>query len=161
LCPYTTLCRSIQEQVAGLEEIAVLSELVDWVAPVEEHALVAVNIGDLGFRARGRSKARVVGEHARLGVKLADVDHRRAHGAFADRQFNGFSTHVECGGGRGRRLGGFVAFGKGSGGRRHRASPVKLKALLHCNMTIAVHYSRQVKTRRAAELQISIADSRS
>ena len=38
---------AVQEQVAGLEKIAVLSELVDRVAPVEEHALVAVNVGDL------------------------------------------------------------------------------------------------------------------
>ena len=88
---------AVQEQIAGLEEIAVLSELVDRITPVEEHALVAVNIGDLGFRARGRGKARVVGEHARLGVELADVDHRRAHGAFADRQFDGFATQVKCG----------------------------------------------------------------
>src|ERR1700722_20360682 len=153
---------SIQEQVAGLEEIAVLSELVDWVAPVEEHALVAVDIGDLGFRARGRGKARVVSEHARLGVELAYVDHRRANGAFADRQFDGFSIHVECGGGRGSWLGFFIALGKGGGGRRHRASPIhSLQALSHCNMVIAAHYPRQVKTRRTVEPQIAIADSRS
>ena len=153
---------AIQEQVAGLEEIAVLSKLIDWVAPVEEHALVAVNIGDLGFRTRGRGKARVVGEHTRLGVELADVDHRRAYGAFADRQFDGLASQAESGGGRGRRLGGFVALGKGGGGRRHRASPIhSLQALSHRNMVIAAHYSTQVKTRRGAEPQIAIADSRS
>ena len=38
---------AVQEQVAGLEEIAVLGELVDRIAPVEEHALVAVDVGDL------------------------------------------------------------------------------------------------------------------
>ena len=88
---------AIQEQVAGLEEIAVLSELVDRVAPVEEHALVAVNIGDLGFRTRGRGKARVESEHARLGVELADVEDRRAHRALVDRQFDGFSAHGKGG----------------------------------------------------------------
>ena len=152
---------AIQEQVAGLEEIAVLGELVDRITPVKEHALVAVNVGDLQFRARGRGEARVIGEHARLGVELADVDDRRADRAFADRQFDGFFTHGEGGGGRGWRLDGFVALGKGGGGRRHRASPMKLKALSHCNMIIAAHYSRQVKTRRAGEPQIAIADSRS
>ena len=88
---------AVEKQVAGLEEIAVLGELVDWIAPVEEHALIAVDKGDLGFRARGRGKARVVSEHARLRVELADVDDRRAHGAFTDRQFDGFSTHVQSG----------------------------------------------------------------
>jgi hypothetical protein len=38
---------------------------------------------------------------------------------------------------------------------------MKLKALSHCNMIIAAHNSRQVKTRRAAKPQIAIADSRS
>ena len=46
---------AVQKQVAGLEEIAVLGELVDRVPPVEEHALVAVNVGDLQIRC-SRSK---------------------------------------------------------------------------------------------------------
>ena len=90
---------AIQQQVAGLEEIAVLGELVDRIAPVEEHALVAVDVGDLGFRARGRGEAGVESEHARLGVELADVDDRRADRALADRQFDGFSADVKGGGG--------------------------------------------------------------
>ena len=141
---------AIQKHVAGLQEIAVLGELVDRIAPVEEHALVAVNVGDLRFRARGRGEARVISEHARLGVELADIDNRRPDRPFKDRQFDGFSTRVKGGGGRGRRLDGFVALGEGGGGRRHPASPMKLKALLHCKMVIAAHYSRQVKTRRGA-----------
>ena len=68
---------AVEKQVAGLEEIAVLGELVDRIAAVEQHALVAIDISDLGFRARGRGEARIEGEHARLGVELADVDDRR------------------------------------------------------------------------------------
>ena len=84
---------AVEEQVAGLEEIAVLGELIDRIAPVEEHALVAVDVGDLQFRARGRGEARIVGEHAGLGVELADIDDRRPDRALPDRQFDGFSAH--------------------------------------------------------------------
>ena len=51
-----------------------LGELLDRVAAIEQHALVAVDIGDLGFAARRRGEAGVVGEHAGLGVELADID---------------------------------------------------------------------------------------
>ena len=77
---------AIEQQVAGLQEIAVLGELLDRVAAIEQDALVAVDIGDLRFAACGRGKAGVVGEHARLGVELADVDDRRTDGPIVDRE---------------------------------------------------------------------------
>ena len=118
---------AIEKQVAGLEEVAVLGQLVDRITSIEEHALVAVDVGDLRFRAGGRGEARIVGEHAGLGVELADVDDRWTDGAFADRQFDGFLADGEGCRSRGRRLDDFVADGKGGGSWRHRASPIGLK----------------------------------
>ena len=40
---------AIEQQIAGLEEIAVFGELLDRIAAIEQHALVAVDIGDRGF----------------------------------------------------------------------------------------------------------------
>ena len=47
-------CRqlAVEKQVAGLEEVAVLRELLDRIAAIEENALVAVDEGDLGIRRR-------------------------------------------------------------------------------------------------------------
>ena len=63
-----------------------LGQLLDRHAAVEQDAFVAVDIGDLGFAAAGRGEARVVGEHAGLGVELADVDHIRPDRAAVDRE---------------------------------------------------------------------------
>ena len=43
---------AVKQQVTGLEKIAVLGQIVDRVAAIEQHALVTVDIGDLGFAAR-------------------------------------------------------------------------------------------------------------
>src|SRR5215472_5713722 len=77
---------AVEEQVASLEEISVLRELVDRVAAVQEHALVAVNEGDLRFRTRGGREAGIVGEHPGLGVELANVDDRGTESSVLDRQ---------------------------------------------------------------------------
>ena len=69
---------AIEQEIAGLEEIAVLGELFDRIAAIEQHALVAVDIGDLRFRARRRGEAGIEGEHPGLGVEFADIDHRGA-----------------------------------------------------------------------------------
>ena len=39
---------AVEQQVAHLDEIGVLRQLLDRVAAVEQHALVAVDVGDLG-----------------------------------------------------------------------------------------------------------------
>ena len=41
---------AVEQQVAGLEEVAVLGELLDRIAAIEQDALVAVDIGDLRLR---------------------------------------------------------------------------------------------------------------
>ena len=43
---------AVEQQVAGLEEVAVLGQLLDRIAAIEQDAFVAVDIGDLGLAAR-------------------------------------------------------------------------------------------------------------
>ena len=43
---------AFQQQVAGLDEVALLGQLVDRVAAVQQHAGLAVDEGDLAFAAR-------------------------------------------------------------------------------------------------------------
>ena len=81
---------AVEQQIAGLEKVAVLGELLDREAAIEQHALVAVDIGDLGFAARRRGEAGIVGEHAGLAVELADVDDARADRPGLDRQLDRF-----------------------------------------------------------------------
>jgi hypothetical protein len=92
---------AVQQQVAGVQEVAVGGQLLDGVAAVQQLALVAVDVGDGRLRGRSGQEARVVGEHAGLGVQLADVDDVRADAALVDRQVN-------AGAAVGKRQGGFV-----------------------------------------------------
>ncbi len=88
----------VHEQVAHLQEVAMLGELLDGVAAVQQHARVAVDVGDLRAAARGREESRVVGELAGLAVEGADVDHVRADRARVHRQLQGLAVFVaQCG----------------------------------------------------------------
>jgi hypothetical protein len=71
----------VQQQVADLEEIAVRRELLDRVAAIEQHALVAIDIGDSRAAARRGEEPGVIGEHPGFSVKRADVDDVRADAA--------------------------------------------------------------------------------
>ena len=77
---------AVQQQVADLEKVALHRELLDRIAAVQQHALVAVDVGDAGAAARGCEVARVESEHPRLSGQRADVDHIRPDGAGQDRQ---------------------------------------------------------------------------
>src|SRR3546814_2120900 len=70
LFPYTTLFRS---------------------AAIEQHAFIAVDVGDLALGAGGRGETRVVGEIAGFGVKLTDVDYRRPDGAIENGECDGLA----------------------------------------------------------------------
>ncbi len=50
-----------------------LGELVDGIAPIEEHALVAVDESQVALAGRRGGKPRVVGEEVGIGIQLADV----------------------------------------------------------------------------------------
>src|SRR5215468_7418522 len=63
-----------------------LGELVDRVAAIKQHALVAVDEGDLGLATRRRGEARIVSEAAGVLIERVDVDHIGPHRALADRQ---------------------------------------------------------------------------
>src|SRR5215472_16710636 len=65
-----------------------LGELLDRIAAIEQDAFVAVDIGDLGFAARGRGEARIVSEHPGLPVELRDVDDAWADRAVMRREFD-------------------------------------------------------------------------
>ncbi|MNN71493.1 hypothetical protein D3C81_1874360 [compost metagenome] len=83
---------ALEQQVAGLEVVALLRQLLDRVAAVQQLALVAVDIGDLGIARSRRHETGVVGELTGLSVQLANVDHVRANGALVDRQLNAGGT---------------------------------------------------------------------
>ncbi len=94
---------TIQQEVAGLDETAVLGELVDRIAAIEENALVAVDEGDLRLAARRRGEARVVGEAAGILIERVDVDHVGPNRALADRQVVGCAVDQDRCLGRARR----------------------------------------------------------
>src|SRR3546814_2024938 len=66
---FPTLCSS-DLQIAYFHEAAALGELFNGIAPMQQYALITINIGQAGFATCGRSKARIKGEHARVCVKL-------------------------------------------------------------------------------------------
>jgi hypothetical protein len=72
---------AIEKQITGFEEVAVFGEVGNRITAIEQDALIAIDIGDLGFATRGRGETGIVGENAGFGVKLADVQHFRADGA--------------------------------------------------------------------------------
>ena len=49
---------ALQQQIAHLQEVALLRQLLDRVAAVQQHALVAVDVGDGGLAARRGHEAR-------------------------------------------------------------------------------------------------------
>ena len=72
---------AVKQQIAHLEEVAVLRELLDRVAAIQQHAGIAVDEGNRRAAARSRQVARVVGEHSRLRIQRADIDHLGPHAA--------------------------------------------------------------------------------
>ena len=64
---------AIQQQVAAFEEGGMLSQVADIVAAILQHALVAIDEGDVGFGRGGGGEAGIVGEDVGLVEELADV----------------------------------------------------------------------------------------
>jgi hypothetical protein len=59
---------AVKQQIADLEIVAVLGELLDRKAAIFENAFIAVDETDLRLAGRRRGEARIVGEAAGLGV---------------------------------------------------------------------------------------------
>ena len=49
---------AVEQQVGDLQEVAVLGQLLDRIAAVEQHPFVTVDIGDAGAAGGGRHEAR-------------------------------------------------------------------------------------------------------
>ena len=64
-------------------------KLLNGVATVEQLPGVAVDVGDGGVTRGRREKARVVGELARAGVELANVDDVWANASLHHREVDG------------------------------------------------------------------------
>jgi hypothetical protein len=77
---------AVEQEIAGLQEVAVLGNLFDREAAVEQDAFITVDVGDLGFAAPGRGEARVVGEDAGLIIELGDVHDRRTDRSLVNRE---------------------------------------------------------------------------
>ena len=77
---------AIEQEIAGLQKVAVLGELLDRIAAIKEDSFITIDIGDLGLAARGRGEARIVREDAGLTVQLADVHDVRSDRALIDRE---------------------------------------------------------------------------
>jgi len=78
---------AVQQQIRDLKKRALFGELFDGVAAIEQHALVAIDEGDVTLAATGGGVARVVGEIAQIAVERADIDQIRPMRAAAHRCF--------------------------------------------------------------------------
>src|SRR3546814_2998722 len=76
LFPYTTLFRSVDQQAGDFEEARLLGQLFDRVATVQQHAGVAVDVGDRRPARSGSGEAGVVGEAAGFPGQLGDLDRK-------------------------------------------------------------------------------------
>src|SRR3954447_400701 len=79
---------AVEQEIAGFEEVAVLSELVDRIAAIEEDARIPVDVGDARLAGGRGGEAGVVGEHPGLGIELRDVEDAWADGAVLDGQLD-------------------------------------------------------------------------
>jgi hypothetical protein len=75
---------AVDEQVSDFEEARILGELVDRIAAIEQHALVAVDEGHRAARRRRRHETGIEREVAGVLVELADVERGIAHRACDD-----------------------------------------------------------------------------
>ena len=91
---------AVQQQIGDLQEGGFLRQLLDRVAAIQQHALVAVDIGDLAFTGGSGAVAGIEGEDAQIVVDLADVGHLRADRAADQRQFGGFVRSIHRDGNR-------------------------------------------------------------
>jgi hypothetical protein len=65
---------AVHQQVGHLEEAGLLGQLLDRVAAIQQHAGLAIDVGDGGLAGRGRGEARVVREETGLPGQLRNVD---------------------------------------------------------------------------------------
>ena len=86
---------TLDQQVTHIQKIAMLGQLLDGVAAVQQLALVAIDVGDGGLARGCGQEARIIGEHAGFTIELANVDHVRSDGAAIHRQLHTGCTIAE------------------------------------------------------------------
>ena len=79
-----------QQQLAEFKEVRTGGQLLDGIAAMQQHAGVAVDVGDVGVAGCGGDESRVVGEVA-FGGEIADVDDVVAEAGAQHRQFDGLA----------------------------------------------------------------------
>src|SRR5208283_3309250 len=79
---------AIQQQIADLEIIRMFGELIDRVAAMQQHAGVAVDIGDLSFAAGCRYEGRIEAQQPRLRLQRPHIDDVAAERRFLDRKLD-------------------------------------------------------------------------
>ena len=83
---------AVDEQIGGLDEVGLLSELFDAVTAVTKDALLAVDKGDLRFAGAGVGVAVVESDVAGFVAQLADVDPAFAFGTDDDGEDDVFTV---------------------------------------------------------------------
>ncbi len=68
---------AVHDEVADLQKPAILGELFDGITPIQQDALVAVDVGDRGTATGRGVEARVIGKHPGLLVERLHVDDAR------------------------------------------------------------------------------------
>src|SRR4029077_12693574 len=76
---------AVEQQIAGLQKVAVLRELLDGIAAIEQNTFIAVDVGYFGLAAGGGREAGVVRKHPALAIELRDVDDVWADRSWVDR----------------------------------------------------------------------------
>ena len=87
---------AVKQQIADLEIVAVLCELLDRKAAIFENAFIAVDETDLRLAGRRRGEARIVGEAAGLGVEAADIDDLGADAPRKNVEVPAFVADCQC-----------------------------------------------------------------
>ena len=88
---------AVQQQMRDFQKARLFGQLLDGIAAIEQDTFIAIDIGDLGFARRGAGKARIEGEAAGVGVKLANINDFRANTALVHRIFRAFSVDSDHG----------------------------------------------------------------
>ncbi len=86
---------AVDQQIAHLEERAVLGQLFDGEAAIAEDALLAIDEGDLALAAAGVAVARVHGDETGFTAELLAIDGAFAFGALNDVELDLLAVVVE------------------------------------------------------------------
>ncbi len=72
---------TVDQQVGDFHEGTLGRQLLDWIAAIQQHAVFAVDVGDLAFAAGGYAEGRVEGEDTVILVDRGHVEHVGTNGA--------------------------------------------------------------------------------